>query len=32
MRAHLAKTSEDIEAAIGEGMLDAGELQKKEEA
>src|SRR5215212_3395411 len=31
MRAHLAKTSEDIEAAIGEGMLDAGELQEKEE-
>jgi GntR family transcriptional repressor for pyruvate dehydrogenase complex len=31
MRAHLAKTSEDIEAAIDEGMLDAGELQEKEE-
>ena len=31
MRAHLAKTLEDIEAAIGEGMLDAGELQEKEE-
>jgi GntR family transcriptional regulator, transcriptional repressor for pyruvate dehydrogenase complex len=30
MRAHLAKTAEDIEAAIGEGMLDAGELQEKE--
>ncbi|HET6346839.1 MAG TPA: FadR/GntR family transcriptional regulator [Myxococcota bacterium] len=31
MRAHLAKTSEDIEAAIGEGMLDEGELREKEE-
>ena len=30
MRAHLAKTSEDIEAAIGEGMLDAGKLREKE--
>ena len=30
MRAHLAKTAEDIEAAIGEGVLDAGELQEKE--
>jgi len=30
MRAHLAKTSKDIEAAIGEGMLDAGELRDKE--
>jgi DNA-binding FadR family transcriptional regulator len=26
MRAHLANTAEDIEAAIREGMLDAGEL------
>ncbi|HJQ27975.1 MAG TPA: FCD domain-containing protein, partial [Rubrobacter sp.] len=31
MRAHLAKTAEDIEAAIGEGVLDAGELREKEE-
>jgi GntR family transcriptional repressor for pyruvate dehydrogenase complex len=31
MRAHLAKTSEDIEAAISEGMLDAGKPQEKEE-
>jgi GntR family transcriptional repressor for pyruvate dehydrogenase complex len=31
MRAHLAKTAEDIEAAIGEGVLDAGELLEKEE-
>jgi GntR family transcriptional regulator, transcriptional repressor for pyruvate dehydrogenase complex len=31
MRTHLAKTSEDIEAAIGEGMLDARELREKEE-
>src|SRR5215203_3932541 len=30
MRAHLAKTAEDIEAAIGEGVLDAGELVEKE--
>jgi GntR family transcriptional repressor for pyruvate dehydrogenase complex len=30
MRAHLAKTAEDIEAAIGEGVLDAGELLEKE--
>jgi GntR family transcriptional repressor for pyruvate dehydrogenase complex len=30
MRAHLAETSQDIEAAIGEGMLDVGELQEKE--
>jgi hypothetical protein len=30
MRTHLAKTSEDIEAAIGEGMLDARELKEKE--
>src|SRR5918996_6062072 len=29
-RAHLAKTAEDIEAAIGEGVLDAGELLEKE--
>src|SRR5918996_2762057 len=29
-RAHLAKTAEDIEAAIGEGALDAGELLEKE--
>jgi GntR family transcriptional regulator, transcriptional repressor for pyruvate dehydrogenase complex len=31
MRVHLAKTAEDIEAAIGEGGLDAGELSEKEE-
>ena len=31
MRAHLAKTAEDIEAAIGEGIIDAGELREKEE-
>jgi GntR family transcriptional repressor for pyruvate dehydrogenase complex len=30
MRAHLAKTAEDIEAAIGEGILEAGELLEKE--
>ena len=30
MRAHLARTAEDIEAAIGEGGLDAGELRQKE--
>jgi DNA-binding GntR family transcriptional regulator len=30
MRAHLAKTAEDIEAAIGEGVLDAGELLMEE--
>jgi GntR family transcriptional repressor for pyruvate dehydrogenase complex len=30
MRAHLAKTAEDIEAAIGEGVLDAEELSEKE--
>jgi DNA-binding GntR family transcriptional regulator len=30
MRAHLAKTAEDIEAAICEGMLDAGEPREKE--
>ena len=30
MRVHLARTSEDIEAAIGEGMIDAGELREKE--
>src|SRR5215204_758695 len=30
MRTHLAKTAEDIEAAIGEGVLDAGELLEKE--
>jgi GntR family transcriptional regulator, transcriptional repressor for pyruvate dehydrogenase complex len=30
MGAHLAKTAEDIEAAIGEGVLDAGELLEKE--
>jgi GntR family transcriptional repressor for pyruvate dehydrogenase complex len=30
MRAHLAKTSEDIEAAIGEGLLHAGEPREKE--
>jgi DNA-binding FadR family transcriptional regulator len=29
MRAHLVKTAEDIEAAIGEGVLDAGDLQKE---
>jgi GntR family transcriptional repressor for pyruvate dehydrogenase complex len=31
MRLHLAKTAEDIEAAIGEGILDAGGLPEKEE-
>ena len=31
MRLHLAKTAEDIEAAIGEGVLDAGGLPEKEE-
>ncbi|MDQ3864087.1 MAG: FCD domain-containing protein, partial [Actinomycetota bacterium] len=31
MRAHLAKTAEDLEAAIGEGILDAGDLLEKEE-
>jgi GntR family transcriptional repressor for pyruvate dehydrogenase complex len=30
MCAHLAKTAEDIEAAIGEGVLDAGALLEKE--
>jgi GntR family transcriptional regulator, transcriptional repressor for pyruvate dehydrogenase complex len=30
MRSHLAKTAEDIETAIGEGVLDAGELLEKE--
>src|SRR3712207_5913957 len=30
MRVHLAKTAEDIEAAIGEGVLDAAELLEKE--
>ena len=30
MRAHLAKSAEHIEAAIGEGVLDAGELLEKE--
>jgi len=30
MRAHLAKTSEDIEAAIGEGLLDARKPREKE--
>jgi GntR family transcriptional regulator, transcriptional repressor for pyruvate dehydrogenase complex len=30
MRGHLAKTSEDIEAAIGEGLLDAGKPREKE--
>ena len=29
MRAHLAKTAEDIGAAIGEGVLDAGEQEKE---
>src|SRR5918998_3271231 len=29
MRAHLAKTAEDIEAAIGEGVLDAGALSER---
>jgi hypothetical protein len=29
MRAHLVKTAEDIEAAIGEGVLDAGEQEKE---
>lgn len=29
MRRHLANTAKDIEAAIREGMLDAGELQKE---
>ena len=32
MRAHLAKTAEDIEAAIREGMLDGGEPREKEGA
>ncbi len=32
MRVHLANTAEDIEAAIGEGVLDAGGLPEKEEA
>jgi GntR family transcriptional repressor for pyruvate dehydrogenase complex len=32
MRLHLANTAEDIEAAIGEGVLDAGGLPEKEEA
>src|SRR5215212_931290 len=31
MRAHLAKTAKDIEAAIGEGVLDAGAILEKEE-
>jgi GntR family transcriptional regulator, transcriptional repressor for pyruvate dehydrogenase complex len=31
MRLHLAKTAEDIEVAIGEGILDAGGLPEKEE-
>lgn len=31
MRVHLANTAEDIEAAIGEGSIDAGELREKEE-
>jgi GntR family transcriptional repressor for pyruvate dehydrogenase complex len=30
MRAHLVKTAEDIEAAIGEGVLYAGEILEKE--
>jgi DNA-binding GntR family transcriptional regulator len=30
MRAHLAKTAGDIEAAIGEEVLEAGELLEKE--
>jgi GntR family transcriptional regulator, transcriptional repressor for pyruvate dehydrogenase complex len=30
MRVHLAKTAGDIEAAIGEGLLDAGESKEKE--
>jgi GntR family transcriptional regulator, transcriptional repressor for pyruvate dehydrogenase complex len=30
MRAHLARTAEDIEAAFGEGVLDAGEIREKE--
>src|SRR5919202_3392125 len=30
MRAHLARTAEDIEAAIGEGVLDVGEFREKE--
>jgi hypothetical protein len=29
MRGHLVKTAEDIEAAIGEGVLDAGDLKKE---
>jgi GntR family transcriptional repressor for pyruvate dehydrogenase complex len=29
MRAHLVKTAVDIEAAIGEGVLDAGDLEKE---
>ena len=32
MRLHLANTAEDIQAAIGEGILDAGGLPEKEEA
>jgi GntR family transcriptional regulator, transcriptional repressor for pyruvate dehydrogenase complex len=32
MRVHLANTAEDIEAAIGEGVLDAGGLPEEEEA
>lgn len=32
MRVHLANTAEDIEAAIGEGVLDAGGLPEKEQA
>jgi GntR family transcriptional regulator, transcriptional repressor for pyruvate dehydrogenase complex len=32
MRTHLAKTAEDIEAALREGMLDAGEPRDKEGA
>jgi hypothetical protein len=30
MRLHLANTAEDIEAAIGEGVLDAGGLREEE--
>jgi DNA-binding GntR family transcriptional regulator len=30
MRVHLANTAEDIEAAIDEGVLDAGGLPEKE--
>src|SRR5919202_2612697 len=29
MRAHIAKTAEDIEAAIGEGIIEVGELREK---